>query len=64
MGRIGVTVCYRRVSSFINHVTHSESVRSEKGSEGRMQLDVHPCFTVLQLKDKLVRTMACSPART
>eukprot|EP01034_Spumella_vulgaris_P021785 gene21785-27854_t len=58
MGRISVTVSYRRVSAHHNHISLVDSVRSEKDSEGRVQLDVHPSFTVLQLKEKLMLSLS------
>ncbi len=54
MSRMSVTVCYRRVSPYYHQGMQATQLRSDKGFEGSVVLEVHSCFSVLQLKEKLL----------
>ena len=53
MARMQIKVTHRRVTSFYNSTTQQDVVRTEKGSEGTMTLEVHPMQTVYDLKKKI-----------
>ena len=53
MARMQIKVSHRRVTSFYNSTTQQDVVRTEKGSEGTMTLEVHPMQTVYDLKKKI-----------
>ena len=57
MSRISVTVYHRRATSYTNHATQQDVVRTEKGSDGSLVLDVHPLHTVKEFKTKVAEKL-------
>ena len=57
MSRISVTVYHRRATSYTNHATQQDVVRTEKGSDGCLVMDVHPLHTVKELKTKVAEKL-------
>ena len=53
MSRMQIKVFHRRVTSFYNSASQQDVIRTEKGSDGCMTLEVHPMQTVLDLKKKI-----------
>lgn len=53
MSRMQIKVFHRRVTSFYNSTSQQDVIRTEKGSDGFMTLEVHPMQTVLDLKKKI-----------
>jgi hypothetical protein len=48
-----IKVNYRKITSIFNHQSQADVVRTEKGSDGSIIIDVHPLQTVLDLKKKI-----------
>ena len=55
MSRFQIKVFHRRVTSFYNNASQQDVVRTEKGSDGCMILEVHPMQTIFDLKKKIVQ---------
>lgn len=53
MSRMEIIVNYRKITSIFNHQSQADVVRTEKGSDGSIIIDVHPLQTVLDLKKKI-----------
>ena len=57
MYRFPLTVHYKRRTMYYNHRTMSDNWQIEKGSEGSIRLEVHPCHTIQQLRSKLLDSL-------
>ncbi|KAJ1429291.1 hypothetical protein B484DRAFT_430987, partial [Ochromonadaceae sp. CCMP2298] len=53
MFRLNVSVPYHRVTSYFNPTTQADVVRTEKGTEGVVTVELHPLHTIAQMKEKI-----------